>query len=233
MGKGSIQQVIPPALGQHNILERALLGIGGALADSYTALGRLPRSWDDAVQQFLTVMPGGGLLGMAARRVQFTPEMRSIARQQYQAGMSLRDVADRVGVDISTLARHFAEEGVQIRGLNRIDLPLDRLQAMYEQGTLDSVARELGVNATTVRNRLRELGVDTSNPSRAPGILGQVGSMRQEGLSYGEIARQLGLTRNQVAGMVRDLRARGEFVPSILLGVLGALEATQEELIPK
>ena len=38
--------------------------------------------------------------------------------------------------------------------------------------------------------------------------------MRREGASFGDIAREFSLTRNQVAGMVRDLRKSGVVMPS-------------------
>lgn len=65
IGKGSVQRELPEPIGQHNLLERMALGLGRSMADSYTALGRWPTNWNDALQNWLTVMPGSGLLGSA------------------------------------------------------------------------------------------------------------------------------------------------------------------------
>lgn len=57
-----------PPIGQGDVIPRAFWGIIDSMAESYLALGRWPRSLNEAAQNWLTVMPGvGGLTGMVRR----------------------------------------------------------------------------------------------------------------------------------------------------------------------
>jgi hypothetical protein len=85
MGKGSVQRQLPPTIGQHDAIPRALEGIGAGMAGGLQGLGRLPRSWDDALSQWFAVMPGGGLTGIFAGRGARTANLPALGRAEEMA----------------------------------------------------------------------------------------------------------------------------------------------------
>jgi transposase-like protein len=173
--------------------------------------------------------------GVAARnRVMFTPEMREVARRRYTEGATLDQVAHEVGVATPTLRRHFIEEGIAVRGREpRVNLPFDEIARLHASGVgYRELAERFGHSHEGLQRLMHRRGYRSpashAQP-RAEDILGRVEALRREGRSYGQIATDLGVTRNAVAGMVRDLRSRGVQVPAALLALVGA--STVDELL--
>jgi len=86
-------------------------------------------------------------------------------KSEYESGMTLAEVAEKYAISYSTIRNRLIEAGVQIRngwGLSKIELPFDEIISEYQSGmTLTEVAEKYGVAPNTIRNRLREAGVQT------------------------------------------------------------------------
>lgn len=79
----------------------------------------------------------------------------------YQAGTPCRDLAERFGINESTVFAHLKRRGVERRPFRKLrGEELDRAKGLYAAGlSLRSVASELGVSRTTVRSGLVSCGV--------------------------------------------------------------------------
>ena len=78
-------------------------------------------------------------------------------------------------------------------------MDVKRASNLYAQGwTLRQIGAELGVTATTVGDQLRSAGVTMrrGGPSALPASTQQTTELRDRGLSWGEIAEQVDMTRS-------------------------------------
>lgn len=190
-----------PQLAQHNVLPR----MHDWLFDSFAS--------GDAV--------GAGRLGT----VTFTPQMRQVFSELYRANVPILQIAERLGVAQETVRRNMPqlmqEFGLSIRPRYSSAPPevADRMREMYNRGaSFTDIGRATGYSSQGgMSNTLRRYGVEPNRATpRSEDVLNQVANLRRDGQSYGQIASSLGLTRNQVAGMVRDLRGRGVQIPAML-----------------
>ena len=96
------------------------------------------------------------------------------------------------------------------------------MQRLYDDGaSIAAIADAVGRDRNTVARGMDKLGLPARNPPpREESTLSSVEAMRRQGHSYGDIAGELGLTRSQVAGVVRDLRAKGIALPAAAIAPL-------------
>lgn len=212
---------VPPPVS--NYVDRTV----GSAADSFAHMASHPED----------IIGAGNLAGMARPRLQWTPEMQAAAREGYvTARQNLQSVADRVGVSAGALRDWLMSQGITIRAAapQRTDLPLDQIRRLYAPGgsgregmTQPELARRYGTSISVISDRLAGLGLGRTSPFaniRDTAVVDRVEALRRSGLSYGEIARQMSLSRSQVAGMIRDLRASGKAIPAVLLALLAGAD---------
>lgn len=96
-----------------------------------------------------------------------TPEMVNQMRELYGSGLSLKNVAKRIGVARETVTHHLRKSGVRLRnqGLDEVGVGIARERYLAGE-TLSQIGGELCVSATTVGSYLRAAGVEL-RPSRA------------------------------------------------------------------
>ena len=78
----------------------------------------------------------------------------------YQAGVKVRDLADRYRVNRNTVIQHINRSGVRCHYPAMNPEEVEEAAQLYESGrSLVSVSEHFGVNATTVRSALLKAGV--------------------------------------------------------------------------
>ena len=89
-----------------------------------------------------------------------TEAMLDEAQSRYEAGATLRLIADDLGVSRQRLAARLRERGVKIRGEGPTPEQVLEMVWRYDQGeSLARVGARLGFNGGTVRAHLRRAGV--------------------------------------------------------------------------
>jgi hypothetical protein len=226
-------------LGQSNLLSTFLRSFGQPSLDALRGGMEGTKTPQEVARTFLETGPIGPFGVARAMRprgfqpIEFTGEMREATRQGYLANEPESVIADRVGVAIGTLRRHLPaireEFGLPIRQrVGRYGPPptVGEIRAAYDSGatTAPALASALGRSRRMAAEYLADAGLAPGIAPRSADTVDQVRRLREQGASYGDISSSLGLTRNQVAGMIRDLRARGVAVPAILTSgaMLGA-----------
>ncbi len=100
--------------------------------------------------------------------VDHSPKVKRAALRLYKTGMTVREIADTVGISCSTVSRWRQSEGLSrpIRGARRYsDQTRDLAMAKYREGVNPTEIADLfGVSATTVRWWARTMGVQRSVP---------------------------------------------------------------------
>jgi len=98
------------------------------------------------------------------RRV--TPEILSELIKGYEAGDTTYELADRHGLNRTTVAAHLRSAHVSIRMDGLTGPQIERAADLYTAGwSLARVGRAVGADAETVRKRLRECGVTMRSPN--------------------------------------------------------------------
>lgn len=128
------------------------------------------------------------------------------------------EIAEALGVSKQRVYKSGAEveHGSSVNSQRRREELIAKARAIIaERGNIsrEELARELGTTGVLLdklndrigRQRIRspELG-DNFKRVRAPEKVAEALELIDQGLSYGKVADRLGLTRNQVAGIVRD-----------------------------
>ena len=94
-----------------------------------------------------------------------TPQMLVDMVACYEAGASIREVAETCKVHQQTVARHLRSAGVKLRKSGLTDEQAARAEVMYLSGqNLAQVGAELGVSQGTVGRCLRNRGVKLRPP---------------------------------------------------------------------
>lgn len=97
------------------------------------------------------------------------------AKELYESGMTLMQVADEMGVSHSSIQKWFNKNGISTRSIkNAIELKngsvLDeeRIVELYNQGMLiKDIAAEIGYEKSTVGNLLRKTKLKITNPNHS------------------------------------------------------------------
>lgn len=223
------EEVRPPStpqLSQSNAIHR-LLSVYGQHAADTTQRGLEGNATPQEVAHSYFEGLGNpvGPFGIGAPSVEFTEPMRAALRQMYQANMPMEHIAERLGVAADTLRNRWpqlqADLGLETRARYSNRAPAELLQQYREQGlTNRAIAERTGLSPSTIKSNFSRYGI-TNPPVRRPAdTVEQVADLRRQGQSYGDISRGLGITRSQVAGIIRDLRAQGVPIPAALFGAL-------------
>lgn len=100
--------------------------------------------------------------------VDHSPKVKRAALRLYKTGMTVREIADTVGISCSTVSRWRQSEGLSrpIRGARRYsDKTRDLAMAKYREGVNpNEIAEIVGASAATVRWWARTMGVQRSVP---------------------------------------------------------------------
>lgn len=122
----------------------------------------------------------GGAKRGGGRNYLFTEEEAEALGREYVAGdITLRDLAAKHGTNENTMRNTLRRVGVHTRYLTPQRWTPTRCQWLIEQfdsgRPLEDVARELGVEVTTVKHRLNALRVSIQTPRHARRRVGQKG----------------------------------------------------------
>lgn len=113
----------------------------------------------------VTLKPGGN------GRVRFSPEEAQAIRASYEAGASLKSLAEKHGSNATTISATIVRAGGTVRKLGRSifwtpEKEKYALQAFQAGRSVDDLAGELGTNSASIRRCLQRQGV---KPTRSYG----------------------------------------------------------------
>ena len=88
-----------------------------------------------------------------------SPETNASIAADYKAGMGVREIAQKYGINEGTAHRRLMRAGVPKRPSVISDEDIDLIRTLGSQGwTYDRIAERVGVSATTARNVLKRAG---------------------------------------------------------------------------
>lgn len=97
---------------------------------------------------------------IARRRVRLAEDALAAAARQYEAGVTLRELAGELGVSRPRLSALLRARGVRIRGASPSGVQIAEMKRLYTDGaSLEVVGSRLGFSAGTVRSWLIIEGV--------------------------------------------------------------------------
>ena len=107
---------------------------------------------------------GKARIAEAARKDRVAHEVDwTAAGEAYSRGLSLRETAEKFGVEPHLLSRRLKRLGIEVRrrgGVERSDWPSsERLAEMYKSMSMKAIAESLGVAESSVHRRLKDFGV--------------------------------------------------------------------------
>lgn len=87
-------------------------------------------------------------------------------------GFLVKDAAKEIGINAATLSKKFKEIGFKPPhnrgGSNKINLPVDDIQSMYEDGQSENaISKHFGVSRNVIRKRFLELGINPRSQSES------------------------------------------------------------------
>lgn len=101
---------------------------------------------------------GGGATVSAPRRINryLRPELVEEMAELYQAGCTVKEIAQRFGFHRQTVARHLKRAGLRLRTDIADESFRQRVRQAYAAvGTIKGTARQLGVSRSTVQKVVR------------------------------------------------------------------------------
>lgn len=128
------------------------------------------------------------------------------ARQAYENGAALHELADRYSVGIKTLRQQLVAAGTEMRPRSMKLLPVEEMARLYEEGqSLAYIAEQCGTSPATVKQRLIQANVEVRSPAeqarnatRLPIPIEELILLYQEGYSMDQIAKRFGVSRATV-----------------------------------
>ena len=88
----------------------------------------------------------------------------------YQQGISLREIAKKVGLSHEMVRIVLNRAGVKLRNKSKqsLDLDVDKIAQLHEMGfSVNTICRFLGASHTTIKRRLHSLNMDTRSAGDA------------------------------------------------------------------
>ena len=93
-----------------------------------------------------------------------TPEVREKAIELYNGGMEMREIAEIVGFNKTTVWAWVTQSGVKCRGKKKYsDELIEQIGHMYTTKNARTVARELGMSHAQVLSIIRNYGLCKSD----------------------------------------------------------------------
>ena len=117
---------------------------------------------------------------------------------EYEAGMTIYQIADKYGISSSTIQYRLKKNGVKLRprgGKKRIDLPMEEIISEYESGlSTYQLGEKYGVDDSTIYKRLKENGVKLRSCGGKINLpMKEIISEYQSGLSALKLAEKYGV----------------------------------------
>jgi len=134
------------------------------------------------------------------------PYPKELLQELYDAGKSLKQIAELAGKPISTVRYRMVKEGVKLRDPVQIQkgrrkVGVETVAALYLSGlSAEQVAKRVGVSKRLVLLRLQEGGVDRREPDRS----WEAEALRLYGAGdkVGDVARKLGVPKGTVSKFI-------------------------------
>lgn len=145
-----------------------------------------------------------------AERVAIKARMVADVLRRHRAGETLAEIAISYRKTLQWASLILRQAGYKIIPHNHYVMPPDKeavVRALYDAGCADAeIVRQTGISKDAVRkwrgrNKLKAHYAAVPNAQIPNPKADEVIALRGRGLSYGKIARQLGITRNVVAGI--------------------------------
>jgi DNA invertase Pin-like site-specific DNA recombinase len=143
------------------------------------------------------------------------PVAHEEVRRLVALGTKRADIASRFGVSSATIKRHADRAGINLPSrapvMDRNDPKLrDTVSGYLNEGKTETwIAREFAVTSARVRQYLAQVGLTNPSINRAVQERRQeeIYAMAMGGMTYTEIARKMGVTRQAVGYVVGRRRA--------------------------
>ncbi|EWG08264.1 MAG: CRISPR repeat-binding protein [Candidatus Aramenus sulfurataquae] len=132
-------------------------------------------------------------------------EMIRKAKELYEAGMSIRKIAQQLNLSYSRARKLLKDAGVQFRG----KLPKETEEKIVELGkkgySANRISKELGVNSNTVLRVLRRYSLVKRKRKLSEANIKVIEEMYKSGASIYKIAKQLKISTNLVVYYLKKL----------------------------
>ena len=160
----------------------------------------------------------------AAMTAAETMPIKEIARQfQLPPGVVQKRLADLAATNPDFKGRRqYAAEARQTLDAERTASREAAASARAEQQARDQVEAEARQRQQAVQ--------DAADKAARERLWNQVRRMRLEGRSYGDVAGEVGITRNAVSGVINRMRKQGINVPAITAGTYGLSQSPDQNI---
>jgi predicted transcriptional regulator len=146
---------------------------------------------------------------------EYKPELTAAILERRRQGATIPTIMDEFDLSHTGVRYHlhkcFAAGSLESKSHVVPPERLREVQRLRNLGcTLPGIAKELGITYCQTLNAVRKLIRAKKVPAkRYPGRVDMIREMREAGLSRGEIAEALGLTREMVGSYIHNLINRG------------------------